>query len=77
MRGRDERYLTFLVRSKGIHLRCAGEDEIICKLFLFNKFGGGGVVDWIHLAQRRDQRRAVVNTVTKISVAIEVICILC
>jgi hypothetical protein len=37
----------------------------------------GWGVDWIHLAQRRDQRRAVVNTVMKLSLSIEVMCILC
>jgi hypothetical protein len=30
--------------------------------------GGWGVMDWVHLAQDRDQWRALVNMVTKLRV---------
>jgi hypothetical protein len=39
-----------------------------CEINLIKIWLGGGGVDWIHLAQDRDQRRAPVNTVMNLRV---------
>ena len=56
-------------------MRRRRRDNLQMNFYSVSLGGRAGGVDWIRLAQRRDWRPAVVNTVTKLSVAVEVMCV--
>jgi hypothetical protein len=50
------------------HLKDQGVDGRVGSKWILRRLGGGGGVEWIHLAQDRDRWRAVVNAVMNLRV---------